>query len=74
MTDHRREHLQALADQARGHLHAAEDATRRAVGCYVVGHAAGGAAFVADARREMAAAGELLDRLARLGEEGQEGC
>lgn len=64
---HRRELLQALADQARGRMHAAGEATRSAAHSYAAGHVAAGDGFVADARAAAAGAGELLDRLERLG-------
>lgn len=70
---HHRELLQALADQARGRMHAAEDAARQAAHSYAAGHTAAGARFVADARVALTEAGAMLDRLERLGRDGATG-
>lgn len=67
MPDHRRELLQALADQARGRMHAAAEATRQAAHSYAAGHVAASDGFVADARGELDEAQQVLARLERVG-------
>lgn len=71
---HHRLHLQALADQARGRMHAAAEATRNAAHSYAAGHGEAGRGFVADARAELDEAAKVLGRLARLGQDGAKGC
>lgn len=67
MSERHRLHLQTIADQARGRMHAAAEATRQAAHSYAAGHGEAGAGFVADARAAMDEAGAVLRRLERLG-------
>jgi hypothetical protein len=59
--------LQGLADQARGKMNAAAEATRQAAHSYAAGHTEAGTAFTRDAWRCIDEASHCLLRLNRLG-------